>query len=509
MERIEGKSRSYHSIKNIISGYAYQFVMILLTFVSRTIFIRVLGVEYLGLNSIFSDILNMLSLADLGISSAMTYSFYKPIAENDTEKISALVGFYKKLYTLIAAIISIIGLCLTPFLKYILNLEQPIDNLNTYYILSLASVVSSYLFIYKTAIIIADQKNYIINKINIVAAFIKTMAQIILLIVFENYTMYLLVGVVGTFLINYISSYKAEVLYPYIRKKVTLEKSEKKSIYETLKSVFIYKLSSVLLNATDNTIISILLGTVTVGYYSNYFMLSSKIIQIVALIFTSLTASIGNIIVKEKSQKRYQIFSIEQSISFIVSGIVVSCFIVLVNDLIYVWLGKTFVLDLKVVVVVSLNMYLSIVLQPLWSYREATGLYVKTKWIMLYAAIINIVLSIILGKIIGLVGILLASVIARSVTYVWYEPIVLFKEYFNVSVRKYFRNLICNVIITGIVTIVLSTIFQQILVKSWLGLIFKGVVCGMISTVIFGISYYKTDGIKLLYARMKKTENSV
>ena len=252
--------------------------------------------------------------------------------------------------------------------------------------------------------------------------------------------MYLVIAVGFTFFTNFVSSHKAEKLYPFIKEKIVLEESEKKAIFSTLRSVFVYKFSTVLLNATDNTIISIILGTTVVGYYSNYFMISNKTVQIVALLFTSLTASIGNIIVKEKSEKRYEIFFIEQTISYIVSGIVVSCFVVLVNDLVGVWLGKEFQLSIGVVLVIGLNLYLSIVLQPLWSYREATGLYVKTKWIMLYAAIINIILSILLGLKIGLAGILLASAIARLATYVWYEPMVLFREYLRFQQKNIFLH---------------------------------------------------------------------
>lgn len=488
---------------NMLSGYVYQIVMILLMFISRTVFIYTLGVNYLGLNSIFSDILNMLSLADLGFSSAMTYSFYKPIAEGDQKKIAALVGFYKKIYTIIAVAISVIGICLIPFLDYIVNLKQPVDYLNVYYILSLANVVASYLFVFKTAIIVADQRNYIINKINIITNVLKTIIQIIGLVVFKNYILYLAIAVGFTIITNFVSSHRAEKLYPFIKEKILLEENEKKEIFGTLQSVFVYKLSTVLLNATDNTIISIILGTTVVGYYSNYFMVSNKTVQIVALLFTSLTASIGNIIVKEKSEKRYEIFSIEQTISYIVSGIVVSCFVVLVNDLVGVWLGKEFQLSMGVVVVIGLNLYLSVVLQPLWSYREATGLYVKTKWIMLYAAIINIVLSILLGLKIGLAGILLASAIARLTTYVWYEPMVLFREYFEVSAKKYFLTLMNNGLATICTSFLLLVIGSYIIVDSWIMLIIKGVFCCVFSAIIFLLIYRKSEGISLLKNRVK------
>nr|WP_052243441.1 hypothetical protein [Ligilactobacillus ruminis] len=502
MKEMNKESRLYHSIKNIATGYIYQLVMIFLTFISRTVFIHYLGVEYLGLNSIFLDILNMLSLADLGLSSAMTYSFYKPLSDNDKNKIAGLIGFYKRVYLIIAVAISVLGIIVIPFLKYIVNFKYKVDGVNVYYVLSLANVVASYLYIYKTSIIIADQKNYIINSINTVLSVFKNIVQIISILIFRSYLVYLLVGIISTILTNYISSKRADKLYPYINQKEILSKKEKKSVYQTLKSVSIYKLSSVLLNATDNTIISVLMGTVIVGYYSNYFMLSSKITQMVALVFTSITASIGNVIVKESSKKRYEIFCMEQAVSFVISGIIVSSFIVMASDFIKVWLGKTFVLDMKVVIVIGINMYLSVVLQPLWSYREATGLYVKTKWIMLYAAIINIILSIILGKIIGLMGVLLASAISRIVTYVWYEPVILFKKYFNVKTIKYFKGILYNVLATSMITLLNLFFLRNVVANSWVTLTIKGIICFLISSIVFVLIYVRSNGMNLLLSRL-------
>lgn len=503
MKETNKESRLYHSVKNIVTGYIYQIAMIFLSFISRTVFIHYLGVEYLGLNSIFLDILNMLSLADLGLSSAMTYSFYKPLADNDEKKIAGLISFYKRVYLIIALAISIVGIGLIPFLKYIVNLNKNIGSINEYYLLSLANVVASYLYIYKTSIIVADQRNHVLNKINTVASFVKNIVQIISLILFKNYSIYLIIGIVTTIFTNYVSSKKADRLYPYINKRYLLGKKDKHSVYSTLKSVSIYKLSSVLLNATDNMIISMLMGTAIVGYYSNYFMLSSKITQMVALIFTSLTASIGNVIVKETAKKRYEIFCMEQSMSFIISGVVVSGFIVMVNDFVKLWLGSSFVLNLKVVAVIGINMYLSVVLQPLWSYREATGLYVRTKWVMLYAAIINIILSVLLGKAIGLIGVLLASALSRLVTYVWYEPVVLFRKYFNVRTAKYFKDILINVVITTMVTSLWIFLFTNMLVNTWKMLVIKGIVCSLATVVIFVFIYGKTDGIKLLIGRLR------
>ncbi len=498
------ESRTKKSVKNIIFNLSNQVIGIILNFVSRTIFIHTLGVEYLGLNGIFSDVLSMLSMADLGFNTAMVYSFYKPIAENNQRKISALINFYSKVYNIIALIITILGILIIPFLPLIINLEKDIPLLNVYYLFSLANVVISYLFVYKTSIITADQKNYIVTKITIITTTIRTVLQIITLLLFKNYIIYLSLGIIGNLLSNYIASEKAERLYPYIKNKEDISKEEKLDIFNNLKSVFLYKASSVLLNATDNTIISVLLGTVIVGYYSNYLMINNKIVSIFSLVFTSLTASIGNIIVTESTKKRFEIFKCEQSISFIICTIVIPCFFNLINDLILIWLGKDFVFDLKVIFAISLNMYLSCVLQPLWSYREATGLYRKTKWIMLICAILNIILSILMGKLIGLMGILLASAISRICTYVWIEPKILFKEYFEESPNKYFCSLVKNLLIIGVFSISLNLIFKNWIISSWIGFILKSIVLIIISIIISCVIYAKNPSLSIIKNKIIK-----
>ena len=502
-------SRTKKSLKNIFMGFINQFSTLILGFISRSIFIKFLGMELLGINGLFSDILNMLSMADLGFNTAMVYSFYKPIAENDTKKISALINFYKKIYNIIAATITILGLLLLPFLDLIVNTDNEIPLLKVYYLFALAGVVISYLFVYKTSIIMADQKNYIISKITVIINFIKTIFQITVLIVFKNYIAYLGINLIFNFLNNYIVSRKAEKMYPYIKEKNELTKSDKKGIFENIKSIFLYKVSSIVLTSTDNTLISILVGTIFVGYYSNYLMVGNKVLSIIQIIFGALTASIGNVIVKEKSEKRYEIFEAIQSISFIICGIIITSFALLINDLISIWIGTKFIFDNKVVLAIVFNIYLACVLQPLWTYREATGLYIKTKYIMCITAIINIVLSILLGRVWGVAGILMASVISRLLTYFWYEPMLLFKEYFFKPVWKYFISIFMNLFIIGANILFFNVIFKSFLVNSWVLLIIKAIICVSSTSIVFMIIYCKSRGFKVIMKNFKHLKKRV
>lgn len=495
--------RTEKAILNISYNIFNQIITLLLAFVSRTVFIQGFGVGYLGINGLFSDILNLLSMADLGFNTAMTYSFYKPLAEKDHNKIAKLTSFYKKVYNTIALMISVIGMSLIPFLPRLVKLDYAVPNLTIYYLLSLSSVVVSYLCMYKTTILSADQKGYIITKVGIVTNTIKTILQIISIILFQNYIIYLLIGTVIAIGNNIYASYLAAKQYPYIiGNKGKISKEEKKSIFSNLGSVFLYKVSSVLLNATDNILISTIVGTAMVGYYSNYLMLQSKITVIISLFFTSMTAGIGNLIATEGEKKRYEIFQCEQSISFIICGVVVPCYVLLVDDFIYSWLGKSYQLGFGVTCAIGLNMYLSCVLQPLWSYREATGLYKKTKWVMVICAIFNIVGSILLGQKLGIFGIIIASGISRISTYVWYEPQLLFREYFGVSATKYYIRMMENMFLI-ICTITIGTFMSSFWnISGWWMWIIKALAVGCLSLIIVLGIYKNSDGVQMVQSKV-------
>lgn len=491
-------TRTEKAAKNIAFSIFSQLVILLLTFISRSVFIKYLGIEYLGINGLFGDILGLLSMADLGIGTAMVFSFYKPLAEKDNNKIAALTHFYKKMYIFIAFFILIFGLMLIPFLPYLIKLENTIKNLEIYYLLALMNVVISYIYTFKTSVLTADQNGYIISKINTIVSVIKTFTQIVSIVIVRNYIIYLVVGVIFSFVNNYIASKYAEKKYPFIDKKIELSKENKLEIYKNIMSVFIYKVSSVMLSATDNIIISIISGTIFVGLYSNYLLIQNKIILIYSLIFTSLTASVGNLIVTESAKKQNEIFECVLSISFIISAIVVPCYIVLVNDFIKLWLGKEYLLSFSVVMAIGCNMYLSSALQPLWSYREAAGIYKDTKWVMLLCAILNIVLSFVLGEKLGIFGVIIASVISRILTYVWFEPAILYKKYFLISPFRYYISFLKNIFITIVISFIGVLIFNNFNVNSYFAWFVKAIVFGILNLTFVMILYKKTNGFILL-----------
>lgn len=505
---MESGSRTSNSFKNIIYSIGNNILILLLGFVSRSVFLYCLSVDYLGIQGLFGDILSMLSLADLGFGTAMTYSMYKPLADKDYDKLAGLTTFYKKVYNLIALTVTVVGVSLVPFLKYLVKLENELPHLTLYYLLFLANSIASYLVIYKTCVLSADQKSYIITKYNGIFQIIRTIAMIIVLLLTRNYILYLCVQVLFTYINNFYVSHVAEKQYPFIKKKVELSRDETKGIFSNIGSVFLYKISGVLITATDNTLISVIIGTAFVGFYSNYTMVVAKVSAIINTVFYSLTASLGNLIVKENEEKRYEIYKSMQSVSTILSSFSFVCVMCLIQNLIKVWLGQEFVLSYLVVIAMSVNFYFSIILLPIWVFREATGLYRETRFVMLLTAALNIVLSIVLGNSIGLAGIIFATSLSRLLTYFWYEPRLLFSKYFGRSSSVYFIEIAKNLVITGIAYIPGYLIVRAFDVNSWPELFAESFAVGIATIAVLILFYRKSEGLVIIRGKiMKKLES--
>lgn len=503
---MNSNSRLLNSARNIFFGVGNQIIILILNFVQRTLFINLLGAEYLGINGLFSNILSFLCLADLGLGTAMIYSFYEPIANKDEHKISALITYYRKIYLTIATAIFIMGMCLLPFVPDLVNLKTPMDliELRIYYIIFLINTVISYLFVYQTSIVNADQNTYLISVYNVVFNILKIVGQILVLYFTHNYLLYLIVMVLSTFFTNYFSARKARKLYPFITKKEKLEKSERNLIFENIKSMFIYKISGVLLNSTDNIIISVLSGTIWVGYYSTYLMLVNSICNFICISFSSITGSIGNLVSKESDERKEEMFYVLTFIGFWLGAFTIACFYVLLNDFVKLWIGAENLLAISVVVAMLINYYMTCVMNPLWIYRSATGLFNQTKFIGIFTATINLIVSIILGKWLGLLGVLLGSSISRLVTSCWYEPMVLFKEYFKTKARKYFLKNI--VYIVAVIVVVGTTYFVTAWIDSsnWIGLFEKLGLCLVVPNLVLLVLFFWTSEFKYLWSIVKR-----
>lgn len=436
------KSRTANSIRNTVYAFMSQGATSILSFITRTVFIYTLGNTYLGLNGLFSDILTLLSLAELGVGSAIIYSMYKPVAENDERKIGALISLYGKVYTIIGVIITIIGLVLTPFLSFFISDMPNIANLNIIYLLYLLNTSLSYFFIYKRSMLIATQQIYIASKIQIFASLLQNIIQIIILLLFKNFILYLIVQVVFVLIINMSISIYVDKKYTYLKKykNESVDKKTKKEIIKNVTAMFLNKISSAIVTSTDNILISKYVSTIILGYYSNYVLFINLIRQVLAKIFESITGSVGSFVASESKEKSYETFNKILFINFWIVGLSTTMLFILVNPFIDMWIGESYKLNIWIILFICINLYMRLIRNAVIVFIDTYGLFWNTKWKCVAEATINLIASIIYLKVFnwGLTGVLLGTFTSNILTNFWIEPYVIYINKFNISVKDYF-----------------------------------------------------------------------
>lgn len=497
--------REKNSILNIISNLFVIILQIVLAFVVRFIFVKVLNEQYLGVQGLFTNIISMLSLAELGIGTAISFILYKPLAEKDYNKVSVIVTFLRKVYIAIGIVVLISGIIITPFLKYLVT-GYTMGNLNIIFIMYFITLAVEYFLTYPETLLSADQKHYKISFILIGYTLITNVLQIIVLLVTKNFLIYILADVVMKIIkavaINlYIKRYYPEVNF-YNKEK--LEKKEKNVFIKNVKSLFLYKIGDYLINGTDNIIISKIIDISTVGIYSNYLSTITIFRNIMFNIINGVTASFGNLIIKEKEDVQENVFNIMNFITYMFCGFVFCCLIFLFNDFTKLLYGNNYVLGMMEVIIICLNFYIATMLLPLESVKSAAGLYYEDRYISLIQATINVFISIILGLKIGLIGVLLGTFISYILTTVWERPIIIYKEIFKSNSIVYFKKYILQIfiIVFNILLdyLVITKLFTQVTI---LNFILKGITIFIVYVVTNIIIFIKSNELQYILKTIK------
>ena len=389
--------RTNYSIKNTVTQFINNIITFIFLFISQTLFIKILGIEYTGLNGLFGNILTLLNLFELGIGSSITYNLYKYVKNDDRETIKSIMCFYKKSYNYIAILIFIIGLLIMPFLSFIVKVTVDI-NIYIIYILFLINTVSTYLINYKRNLLVANQQNYIISIVNIGYIIVLNIVQILLLYLTKNYYLYLIVKIICSILENIIINIITNKFYPYIKDKNVkpLNKKVKDNIINRIKALFIHKTSTVVTNGTDNILISIFLGISTVGLYTNYNYIISSIKKFFSNIITVITPSIGNLLLEKDYKKNYSVFKKVILFNFWIAVVTSSLLLVLTEPFIKIWIGKKYVLDNLVLIVLIINYFQTMMRMPYNTFKDAAGIWIEDKYMPLLQLSINLISSIIL-----------------------------------------------------------------------------------------------------------------
>lgn len=500
-------SRTTNSLRNIKYSLIGQVVSLLANFLTRMIFVRVLSAEYLGINGLFTNILSILSFAEMGIGQAIVYSMYKPLSDKNEDTLIGLMDLYKKAYIYIGLTILILGGSLTPFLSFFIKEMPNIDHIKIIYILFVINTASTYFFSYKRSFLIADQKKYIDAFYHYMYFTIRSILQIAILLITKDFLLYLIVQVIITIIENITISLKVDKLYPFLnsRKVISLDTNIKKSIIVNTKAMVFHKLGAVVVGGTDNLIISKFVGIVTVGLYSNYLLIIGALRQIFNIVFQSMIASIGNLGVTENNEKKLLVFSSIDLIGAWIYGFASICLIILFNPFIRLWLGEDYLFPPNVVLLIVISFYLSGRRKSVLAFRDALGLFWYDRYKPFFESIVNLVVSIYLAISLGISGVLLGTIISTLTTSFWIEPKVLYKYGLKSTVKSYFLKYVYYtivIIVVGVITWLISSYFATNTLTSFIGKILVSII---LPNIMFGLVFWKNKEFQYLLNIMKAT----
>lgn len=501
--------RVKNSSYNVISNVIILLLTTVLTFVTRTIFIRYLGKVMLGLDGLFVNIISMLSLAELGLGTSIHFFLYKPLATGDKKRIGIIMSLLKRVYLIISAIILLVGLIITPFIHFFVNGYSG-NQLYIIYFLYLINSVVTYLLSYKESLIIANQKDYKLFWIKLITIILLYGSQIFVLITLRSFIAYLIALIVSNIFRYLSSSIYTQKLYKDIdfNSKEKLDEKTIEEVKTNVKSLMVSRVGDYLLNGTDNIILSAI-NIVLTGIYSNYLAIVGIMKTFMNVIYNGITASFGNVIAIEESHVKKNVFNISSFVCFVISGFIAVELCFLFNPFIKIWAGKSYVADYWISIVIALNFYFYSQTLTLNNLKNASGSYKADRMVPLIQAAVNLAVSIALGIKMGLGGVVLGTLVSYLTVGMIFRPILLIKKVLNCSSRQYFMMQLKYIITLLIVFIANYLLFKYInLDNSILLIVLKGFIVMVTYFILISIIYFKNKEFKYVIELLKNGFNN-
>jgi O-antigen/teichoic acid export membrane protein len=487
--------RVIYTVKNILFSSGGLALNQILNFVLRTIFIEVLGVQYLGINSLFANVLMILSLAELGVGQAITYSLYKPLANHDKEKVNDLMSLYKKVYFYIGIGVIILGSLLIPFLPLITNGANEVEHLYLIFILFVLNSSFTYFWGYKRTLIIADQKEYRLVPFTAIFQVMDISLRIVVLLITGNYLLFLITQIISKLIENIVINNYIDKQYDYLDfdNASGIESSEKISIIANVKAMLFHKVGSVAINGTDSIILSAFISVSIVGIYSNYLLIMTAVNMLLLLIFNSAGASLGNFIALENDDKKEEIFRILNFIGVWLFGWASITLFFTINTFIELWIGKQYLVSNVVLLILCINFYLTGIRVPLGVMKSSGGIYTQDKYMPLIQAAINLILSIMLVQAYGMLGVFMGTLASSLLVPQWNRPYIVYKYLFKRSCRSYFVNVLMYTSVLSFAGGIIALFLHYIELKTnWHSLLIMLSLSFVIINSIFWILFRKT-----------------
>lgn len=486
------ESRREKSAKNLIYAWLNQGVMLVMNIVVRIVFVRVLSKDYLGLSGLFGNMISLLSLAELGIGTAIIYSLYEPLAHQDQRRINSLMRFFQRVYIFIGAVILTVGVAMTPYLSVFIKEMPEIPEIRKIYLLFVINAAISYCFSYKGSLISADQKDYIIKKIRLITTTAMYILQISILFLTENYLAFLWIQIGSTVVQNLLYTWIANRMYPFLKneKADRIEKESLSEILKNTKALMLHKVGEVVKFSTDNLIISKFVGLQEVGLYSNYTLIQQALMNILSQIFTSMTASVGNLGVTSGDEKKYQIFCRAFFLNAWSYGFCGTAFLCLAQDFLGVFFGKEYLMDQRVLFLIVLNFYLVGMRKTTLTFRDAFGLFWQNRYMPIAESGINLVLSLVLVQKFGIIGVLLGTVLSTVLLPWWIEPYIVFRDGLKRGILEYWKQYWKYTAITAISVVITWQFCEHLpLEMGIIRLVIKGCICFVLPNCIYFLIY--------------------
>ena len=497
------RSRTEYSARNTSIAMISRIIAIVLGYATRIVFTHTLSESYVGLNGLFTDILNVLALSELGVGTALTYALYKPIAENNIERQKSLMLLFKWMYRFVALLIAVAGLLVMPFLGHLVHDANDVNNISFIYLLYLINSVVSYLLVYKKTLIDAHQRSYIGVLCHTIFLLIQYAAQIALLLLTRNFILFLLVYLLCTIGNNVCIAKKADSLYPFLRDKEIepLPQTEKREILKNMRAMLLHKIGTVVVNNTDNLLLSAMVNLISVGKYSNYYLIIGSVRQVLDQAFQGITASVGNFGVTENKQRVKTIFEASFFIGQWIYGFAAICLFQLINYVVAFSFGGKYLFPSTMVLVLCVNFFVTGMRQATLVFRDSLGLFWYDRYKPIAEAIINLVASILLTLRFGGIGVFLGTFVSTMLTSFWIEPYVLYRKKLESSVAPYFiRYAVYSAVVlaAGILT---GAACRQVGGVGPRAFLIRLLLCITIPNLLFLICYHRTTVFRFIYQK--------
>ncbi len=481
--------------KNLKFVMAGELLLAVLKFLSRRVFVLLLGREYLGLNGLFTDVLSMLSLAELGFSASITYSLYRPVAQGDTETIKSLVRLYRRVYRTVGMVVLAVGLCLTPFLSFFVKkMPEDIPYIPLIYVLNLANASISYFFAYKSTLLFVYQKKYVETAIRAAVSLGVTVAQIGVLLLTRNYLYYLFLAIGATIVQNAAVSIQADRFYPYLREKNVrpLPPEILGEIRRNVRAMLLHRIGGVAVFNTDNLLISKFVGVATAGLYSNYVMIRSFLNIMIGALFDVITPALGNLAATETMEGKRAAFRRLDFFSAWLFGWMSICLFCLYDPFIDLWLGEGYLLPAPAVLLIVVNFYVTSMRTPVSNTKSVLGLFWDDRYKSIVEAAFNLVVSVLLARRWGVEGIMAGTLISTLAFPFWCEPLVLYYRGLHMSVGEYFKGYCIRLVVT-VAAGVLTWLLCGLTGNGLAGFLKKGLICAAVPNLAFLAAYWRMD----------------